>query len=67
MSARTAMAAAWGHFTEVCKLTEFGGHVKLNRQWAHSLLKCMMFVQRKATTAKSKASKTNFAELKRRS
>ena len=60
-----AIAAAWGHFTEVCKLAEFGGHAKVNRQWAHSLLKCMKFVQRKATTAKSKASKANFAEQKK--
>ena len=65
VSARTAIAAAWGHFTEVCKLAEFGGHAKVNRQWAHSLLKCMKFVQRKATTAISKASKANFAEQKK--
>ena len=65
VSARTAIAAARGHFTEVCKLAEFGGHAKVNRQWAHSLLKCMKFVQRKATTAKSKASKANFAEQKK--
>ena len=36
------------------KLLEFGGHVQLNRHWAYALLKRMKFVQRKATTAKSK-------------
>ena len=39
--------------------------MELNRQWAHSLLKRMKFVQRKATTAKSKASEANFAEQKK--
>ena len=38
--------------------------MELNRQWAHSLLKCMKFVQRKATTAKSKASEANISQLK---
>ena len=67
MSARTAMAAARGILLKCNrdKLAEFGGHVELNRQWAHSLLTRMKFVQRKATTAKSRESKANFAELKK--
>lgn len=35
-------------------LSEFGGHVELNRYWSCSLLHRMKFVQRKATTSKSK-------------
>ena len=38
------------------KLKEYGGHVDLNRYWALSSLHHMNFVQRKATTAKSKYS-----------
>ena len=45
--------------------SEYGGHVDLNRYWALSLLSRMNFVQRKATTAKSKYSVENFAEKKR--
>ena len=45
-------------------LVELGGPVELNRYWAHSLLKWMTCVQRKATTSKSKNTITNFAELK---
>ena len=64
MSARIAMAAAWGILLKCnrTKLAEFGGHVELNRQWAHSLLKRMKLVQRKA---KSKASEANFAKQKK--
>ena len=47
------------------KLKEYSGHVDLNRYWALSLLHCMNFVQRKATTAKSKYSVKYFAERKR--
>ena len=67
MSARIAKAAAWGILLKCdrTKLAEFGGHVELNRQWAHSLLKRMKFVQRKATTTKSKANEANFAEQKK--
>ena len=36
------------------KLPEYGGQIKLGRQWAYSLLERMNFVKRKATTAKSK-------------
>ena len=46
------------------KLVEIGGHVQLNRQWTHSLLQHMKFVQRKATTVKSKETKADFAERK---
>lgn len=45
-------------------LAEFGGPVELNRNWAHSLLKRMKFVQRKATTSKGKHLPANFADLR---
>ena len=38
--------------------------MELNRHWAYSLLTRMKFVQRKATTAKSKVTGANFTELK---
>ena len=65
VSARIVMAAARGILLKCdrSKLVEFGGHVELSRHWAHSLLKRMNFVQRKATTAKSKQTTANFAEL----
>ena len=49
-------AAARGIIVTVDKtrLQEFGGHINLNRHWAHSFLNRMDFVQRRATTAKSK-------------
>lgn len=67
MSARIVMAAPRGILLKCdrTKLAEFGGHVEINRHWAHSLLTCMKFVQRKATTAKSKETDANFAELKK--
>ena len=67
MSARITMAAARGILLKCnrAKLAEFGGHVEINRQWAHSLLKRMKFVQRKATTSKSKETQAQFAELKK--
>ena len=46
------------------KLVEFGGHVKLGRTWAESLVARMKFVQRKASTAKSKQSSADFEQLK---
>ena len=46
------------------RLQEFGGHINLNRHWAHSFLTHMGFVQRRATTAKSKYSLQNFTEKK---
>ena len=47
------------------KLVEFGGHIELNRYWAHALLLGMKFVQRKATTAKSKEVIADFNELRK--
>ena len=65
VSARIAMAAARGILLSCDKtiLAEFGGHVQLNRHWAYTLLKCMKFVQRKVTTAKSKHAPVDFAAL----
>ena len=67
VSARIAMAAARGILLSCDRsmLEEFGGSVRLNRHWAHSLLHRMDFVQRKATTAKSKHLIANFSELKK--
>ena len=64
MAARITMAAARGILLKCdrTKLAEFGGHVQLNRHWAHALLKRLKFVQRKATTA---TSKTNCVKLRR--
>ena len=66
VTARIAMAAARGVLLscDKTKLAEFGGHVQLNRHWAYALLKRMEFVQRKATTAKSKHAPADFATLK---
>ena len=67
MSARIAMAAARGILLSCnkMKLAEFGGHVQLSRHWAYALLKRMKFVQRKATTAKSKHAPMDFAQVKK--
>lgn len=67
VSARIVMAAAHGIvlFSDKSMLVEFGGHVEFSRHWAHSLLKRMNFVQRKATTAKSKQTVENFREVKK--
>ena len=67
VSARIAMAAARGILLSYDKyrLAEFGGHVLLNRHWAYSLLTRMNFVKRKATTAKSKYTGSNFEEAKK--
>ena len=66
VSARIVMAAARGILLKCNRsmLVEFGGPIQLNRYWAHSLLKRMHFVQRKATTSKSKHTVENFRELK---
>ena len=66
LSARIVMAAAIDILLKCdrTKLAEYGGHVHLNRGWAHSLVGWMNFVQRKVTTAKSKQSTAEFAELK---
>ena len=39
--------------------------MRLNRHWAYSLLRHMKFVQRRATTSKSKHSNQNFSALKK--
>ena len=67
VSARIVMAAARGILLSCDKLMleEYGGGVRLNRHWAHSLLKRMDFVQRRATTAKSKHSIADFSALKK--
>ena len=49
----------------VSAIGAFGGHVQLNRYWAYALLKRMKFVQRMATTAKSKHAPMDFAQLKK--
>lgn len=61
------MAAADGIILscDKTKLEPFGGHLKINRHWAQSLLNRMEFVKRRATTSKSKYSITNFSEVKR--
>ena len=43
------------------KLAEYGGHIHLS----FSLLVCMNVVRKKATTAKSKHTVQNFAEVKK--
>ena len=62
LSARIAMAAARGIPLKSNRslLTEYGGPVHLTRHWTHSLLKRMKFVQRKATTSKSKYTGEHF-------
>ncbi len=67
VSARIAVAAAMGivkHYDRFL-LEEYGGHVCLNQAWGYSLLKRMNFVNRKATTSKSKMSISDFTQLKR--
>ena len=57
VTARIAMAAAHvimlSSDTGRSKLTEYGDHIKLGRQWTYLLLEHMNFVKRKATTAKA--------------
>ena len=58
------MSAACGlllHFNP-SMLKENGGHIKLSRNWALSLLERMKFVKRKTTTAKSKESVADFMQ-----
>ena len=66
VSAGIVMAAARGILLKCnhSMLADFGGPVELNRNWAHSLLKRMKFVQRKATTSKGKHMPANFADLR---
>ena len=42
---------------------KYGGHIKLGRHWAYSLLERMNFVARKATTAKGKYTIDDFKYL----
>ena len=46
------------------QLAEFGGHIKLSREWEYHLLAWMNFMRRKATTAKSKHTPKDFAATK---
>ena len=48
MTVGIAMEAARGIVLSCDRslLAEFGGHVRLNRHWAYSLLTCMRFVKR---------------------
>ena len=64
---RIAMAAARRILLKCDRgmLSEFGGPVELNKSWARSLLHRMKFVQRKATTAKSKHTAADFVQVKR--
>ena len=66
VSSRIVIAAARGilKILDKTRLKEFGGYINLSRYWAHSLLKRMQFVQRRATTSKSKQSDEDFAVLK---
>lgn len=66
VSDRIVIAAAKGIVLKYnpSMLAELGGPVDLNEYWAHSLLKRMKFVQRKATTSKGKHTVTNFTQLK---
>ena len=61
------MAAARGMLlaSDRSKLAEYGGHILLNHHWAYSFLRRMNFVQRRATTAKSKYPVSDFAEIKK--
>ena len=66
VSSRIALTAARG-IVQKCNpslLVQNGGPVELNTFWAHSLMKKMKFVQRKATTSKSKSTFTDFAVKK---
>ena len=67
VTARIVIAAAKGIVLS-CDwliLAKFGGHVRLNRHWAYSLLTCMKFVRQKVTTNKSKHSVADFVKLKK--
>lgn len=66
ITASVAVAAARGIVMTVDRrqLAEFGGHIKLSREWAYHLLDRMKFVKRKATTAKSKLAVENFEAVK---
>ncbi len=67
MSARIAISSAKGILLTCNKtmLEEYGGPVVLGISWAHSLLKRMGFVQRKASTALSKCNGDDLESLKK--
>ena len=67
VSSKIVMAAAHGMLlaSDRSKLAEYGGHILLNRHWAYLFLRRMNFVQRRATTAKSKYPVSDFAEIKK--
>ena len=67
VTARIAVAAARGLLLKYdkTKLNEFGGPVCLNKPWAYALLQRMKFVKRKATTAKSKYTISDFEQVKK--
>ena len=67
ISSKTVLAAARGIILSYdrSKLAENGGNIHLNRHWAYSFLRRTNFVQRKATTNKSKFSASNFGEVKK--
>ena len=68
VTARIAISAARGIMLSSDaaknKLSKFGGHISLSRHWAYSLLECMNFVKRKATTAQSKYNIDSFKRVK---
>ena len=66
VSSRIVIPAAKGLMMTLdqAKLTEFGGYMSFSKSWAHSLLHRMGYVQRKATTSKSKMTEANFSDLK---
>ena len=63
---RIVIAAAKGLMMNVDRATlaEFGGYMSFSKAWAHSLLHRMGYVQRKATTSKSKITEVGFFESK---
>ena len=66
ISSKIVLAAASGIILSYdrSKLAENGGNIHLNHHWAYSFLRQMNFVQRKATTNKSKFLASNFGEVK---
>ena len=67
VNTRIVMAAARGLImaTNRNMLMEYGGHVRINRPWAQSVLERMGYVKRKATTSKSKYNTEAFKQLKK--
>ena len=45
------------------RLVEYGGHIRLGKDWAYLLQQHMSFVKRKATTAKSKYMVDDFKQV----